>query len=209
MTRLYLNGRTETVRSCTEESCNFVKAMLDPTCTNEDRIKLLQIAAEKHTVLYKDAMNGKGIDRHLFALYVASRGLGYDCKFLAELLMRPWILSTSQTPHTQQTNVPDPNYQGFNDKLCSGGGFMAVAENGYGVSYLFPSDHRIFFHITSRHSSPETDTSRFGKLLFDCLDEIKALFDKKDDKSAKELTTNNQKQYPTSPASIDGKIKSA
>lgn len=177
MTRLYLNGRTETVRSCTEESCAFVKAMLDPNCSVEDKIKCLQVAANKHTILYKDAMNGKGIDRHLFALYVASRGLGYDCKFLGDLLTRPWILSTSQTPHTQQTNVPDPNYGNFNDKLCSGGGFMAVAEHGYGVSYLFPNESRIFFHITSRKSSPETDTSRFGKLLYDSLDEIRALFD--------------------------------
>lgn len=54
---------------------------------------------------------------------------------------------------------------------------MAVAENGYGISYLFPNDHRIFFHITSKHSCPETDTSRIGKLLYDSLDEIKALFD--------------------------------
>lgn len=178
MTRLYLGGRTETVRSCTEESCDFVKAMLDKSCTNEERVKLLHKAAERHTILYKDAMNGKGIDRHLFALYVASKGLGYDCQFLGDLLTRPWILSTSQTPHTQQTNVPDPNWKSFSDKLCSGGGFMAVAEHGYGISYLFPSDHRIFFHITSRHSSPQTNTERFGKLLFDSLDEIKALFDK-------------------------------
>lgn len=177
MTRLYLNGRTETVRSCTEESCKFVLAMLDINCDCKEKIRLLQVAADKHTILYKDAMNGKGIDRHLFALYVASKGLGYDCTFLGDFLTRPWVLSTSQTPHTQQTNVPDPNYKNFNDKLCSGGGFMAVAENGYGISYLFPSDHRIFFHITSRRSSSETDTSRFGKLLFDSLDEIKALFD--------------------------------
>lgn len=183
MTRLYLAGRTETVRSCTEESCNFVKAMLDPNCSNADRIRLLQVAADKHTILYKDAMNGKGIDRHLFALYVASKGLGYECNFLGELLTRPWILSTSQTPHTQQTNVPDPNYESFNNKLCSGGGFMAVAEHGYGISYLFPSDHRIFFHITSRHSSPETDTNRFGKILFESLDEIKALFDNGDEQT--------------------------
>lgn len=179
MTRLYLNGRTETVRSCTEESCDFVRAMLDPQSNNEERIKLLQLAGKKHTVLYQDAMNGKGIDRHLFALYVASRGLGYNCSFLGELLTRPWILSTSQTPHTQQTNVPDPNWKSFTDKLCAGGGFMAVAEHGYGISYLFPSDHRIYIHITSRHSSPETDTSRFGKLLYESLDEIRALFDDK------------------------------
>jgi hypothetical protein len=29
MTRLFLEGRTETVRSCTREACNFVKAMED------------------------------------------------------------------------------------------------------------------------------------------------------------------------------------
>jgi hypothetical protein len=29
MTRLYRDGRTETVRSCTIESCAFVNAMLD------------------------------------------------------------------------------------------------------------------------------------------------------------------------------------
>ena len=189
MTRLYLNGRTETVRSCTDESCAFVLAMLDPNCSTAEKIRLLQVAANKHTILYKDAMNGKGIDRHLFGLYIASRGLGYDCKFLGDLLARTWTLSTSQTPHTQQTNVPDPNYQNFNDKLCSGGGFMAVAENGYGVSYLFPNESRIFFHITSRHSSAETDTSRFGKLLYDSLDEIKALFDEASVDQTKNNTT--------------------
>lgn len=176
MTRLYLQGRTETVRSCTQESCDFVKAMMNPSSSKEERIKLLQKSADLHTILYKDAMNGKGIDRHLFALYVASKGLGYECNFLGDLLTRPWILSTSQTPHTQQTNVPDPNFPSFNDKLCSGGGFMAVADDGYGISYLFPSDHRIFFHITSKHSSSETDTSHFGELLFESLAEIKALF---------------------------------
>lgn len=29
MTRLFLEGRTETVRSCTREACNFVRAMED------------------------------------------------------------------------------------------------------------------------------------------------------------------------------------
>lgn len=31
MTRLFREGRTETVRSCTVESCNFVRTMEDPT----------------------------------------------------------------------------------------------------------------------------------------------------------------------------------
>lgn len=33
MTRLFREGRTETVRSCTVESCQFAKAMDDPTVT--------------------------------------------------------------------------------------------------------------------------------------------------------------------------------
>lgn len=33
MTRLFREGRTETVRSCTTESCNFVLAMVDPSQT--------------------------------------------------------------------------------------------------------------------------------------------------------------------------------
>lgn len=47
---------------------------------DEDKVqkqKLLKRAAEKHQNLYRDAMNGKGIDRHLFALYVACKGFGY------------------------------------------------------------------------------------------------------------------------------------
>ncbi|XP_076412453.1 carnitine O-palmitoyltransferase 1, liver isoform isoform X2 [Peromyscus maniculatus bairdii] len=35
MTRLFREGRTETVRSCTTESCNFVMAMMDPTKTTD------------------------------------------------------------------------------------------------------------------------------------------------------------------------------
>lgn len=33
MTRLFREGRTETVRSCTVESCDFVLAMADPSQT--------------------------------------------------------------------------------------------------------------------------------------------------------------------------------
>ncbi|PNI16377.1 CPT1C isoform 19, partial [Pan troglodytes] len=36
MTRLFLEGRTETVRSCTREACNFVRAMEDKEKTADD-----------------------------------------------------------------------------------------------------------------------------------------------------------------------------
>ena len=49
---------------------------MDKTVSRAEKRRLLAEACEHHQVMYKDAMNGKAIDRHLFALYVASRGMG-------------------------------------------------------------------------------------------------------------------------------------
>lgn len=43
-------------------------------------IQLLRQACTTHQKLYKDAMNGKGVDRHLFGLFVVCKGLGYVSK---------------------------------------------------------------------------------------------------------------------------------
>lgn len=51
----------------------------------EERLKLLKAAAEKHQSLYRLAMTGHGIDRHLFCLYVVSKYLGEDSAFLKEV----------------------------------------------------------------------------------------------------------------------------
>ncbi|CAF4508002.1 unnamed protein product [Rotaria sp. Silwood1] len=98
MTRLFRDGRTETVRSCSIESSLWVKSMEDPTVTKAERIKLLRAACDYHQHQYRDAMSGKGIDRHLFCLYVVSKYLNLDSPFLHQVLQEPWKLSTSQTP---------------------------------------------------------------------------------------------------------------
>uniref|UniRef100_A0A6I8N5Z6 carnitine O-palmitoyltransferase n=1 Tax=Ornithorhynchus anatinus TaxID=9258 RepID=A0A6I8N5Z6_ORNAN len=120
MTRLFREGRTETVRSCTTESCTFVQAMADPSQTVEKKLKLFKLAAEKHQLSYRLAMTGAGIDRHLFCLYVVSKYLAVESPFLKEVLSEPWRLSTSQTPQ-QQVELFDlekhPEY------VSSGGGF--------------------------------------------------------------------------------------
>lgn len=53
------------------------RAFFDKSVSREDKIRLLREACEVHAKMYKDCMNGKGIDRHLFALYVVSKGLDY------------------------------------------------------------------------------------------------------------------------------------
>ncbi|XP_059705185.1 carnitine O-palmitoyltransferase 1, liver isoform [Haemorhous mexicanus] len=170
MTRLFREGRTETVRSCTVESCRFVQAMEDPTESRENTLKFFQQAADKHQHLYRLAMTGAGIDRHLFCLYVVSKYLAVDSPFLKEVLSEPWRLSTSQTPQQHIDLQKNP------EMLSSGGGFGPVADDGYGVSYIILGENMIHFHVSSKISCSETDSHRFGKNIKKAMVDIMGLF---------------------------------
>ncbi|XP_056595433.1 carnitine O-palmitoyltransferase 1, liver isoform isoform X2 [Triplophysa dalaica] len=173
MTRLFREGRTETVRSCTIQTCDFVRAMMNDNITKDEKLKLFKVAAEKHQDMYRLAMTGSGIDRHLFCLYLVSKYLGEDSAFLKEVLSEPWRLSTSQTP-LQQVELFD--LKRHPEFVTSGGGFGPVADDGYGVSYIVLGEDLINFHISSKHSSLETDSHRFGSYIKQALLDILDLF---------------------------------
>lgn len=68
----------------------------------EQRLKLFKLASEKHQHLYRLAMTGSGIDRHLFCLYVVSKYLAVDSPFLKEVSARlpgaAWQVGAAGTP---------------------------------------------------------------------------------------------------------------
>ncbi|KAJ3598099.1 hypothetical protein NHX12_001613 [Muraenolepis orangiensis] len=173
MTRMFREGRTETVRSCTAEAVAFVRAMEEEGQTNVTRLELFRKAADKHQNMYRLAMTGAGIDRHLFCLYIISKYIRMDSPFLEQVLSEPWKLSTSQTPQ-QQLNLVDVNQ--FPRYVGAGGGFGPVADDGYGVSYIIVGENLITFHISSKFSSPETDSFRFGQNIRKAMLDIQALF---------------------------------
>lgn len=173
MTRMFREGRTETVRSCTSESTAFVKAMMKGSYRKEDLQELFRKASEKHQNMYRLAMTGAGIDRHLFCLYVVSKYLGVSSPFLAEVLSEPWSLSTSQIPQFQ-IRMFDPNQ--YPNHLGAGGGFGPVADDGYGVSYMIAGENTMFFHVSSKFSSSETNAQRFGNHIRQALLDIADLF---------------------------------
>ncbi|CAF2342078.1 unnamed protein product [Rotaria sp. Silwood2] len=189
MTRLFRDGRTETVRSCSIESSQWVKSMDDPTVTKDERVKLLRDACDHHQQQYRDAMTGKGIDRHLFCLYVLSKYLEIESPFLQQVLHEPWKLSTSQTPvnyddkHLKKLLAKHPEAAAKYGVVNShslvplGGGFGPVAADGYGVSYIIATEDLIYFHISSNKSSPETDSKRFGKGIRQAMEDMRVLFD--------------------------------
>uniref|UniRef100_A0A670XS81 carnitine O-palmitoyltransferase n=1 Tax=Pseudonaja textilis TaxID=8673 RepID=A0A670XS81_PSETE len=159
MTRLFREGRTETVRSCTVQSCKFVQAMEDPNEIPEKKRNLFKAAAANHQCLYRHAMTGAGIDRHLFCLYVVSKYLAVESPFLKEVLAEPWRLSTSQTPQQHIDLNKNPGME------SSGGGFGPVADDGYGVSYIIVGENLINFHVSSKFSCIETVSTFLGSQL--------------------------------------------
>jgi carnitine O-palmitoyltransferase 1 len=90
--------------------------MDDEKFSTAERVKLLQEACKQHQKGYLEAMTGKGVDRHLFALYVVSKYLEVESPFLKRIFNEPWGLSTSQTPHGQTPKIDVkkyPDLQGF------------------------------------------------------------------------------------------------
>lgn len=174
MTRLFREGRTETVRPCTIESSEWVKAMESGTATTKECIDLLLKACGRHQLGYQDAMCGHGIDRHLFCLYVVSKYLEVDSPFLNEVLSEPWRLSTSQTPHGQ---TPKMDLKKHPKCISAGGGFGPVADDGYGVSYIIAGEDLIFFHISAKKSCGTTSAYRFGENIRQALADMRTMFE--------------------------------
>uniref|UniRef100_A0A671X9I2 carnitine O-palmitoyltransferase n=1 Tax=Sparus aurata TaxID=8175 RepID=A0A671X9I2_SPAAU len=165
MTRLFREGRTETVRSCSNESSAFVKALENGEAEEQCR-PLFRLASERHQNLYRLAMTGAGIDRHLFCLYVVSKYLGVESPFLKEVLSEPWRLSTSQTPVQQMELFDLKNNPEF---ISLGGGFGPVADDGYGVSYIIVGEDMINFHVSSKHSCSQTVSNTFVSFISQCV----------------------------------------
>ncbi|GFR66267.1 carnitine O-palmitoyltransferase 1, liver isoform-like [Elysia marginata] len=84
-------------------------------------------------------------------------------------------LSLPQTPH-QQTDRLDLNKHP--DRICGGGGFGPVTDDGYGVSYMIAGEDTIFFHISCKKSCSHTDSHKFGATLAQSLNDMRDLFSK-------------------------------
>ena len=66
--RVFRQGRTDVIRSCSVESINFAKTMLNPKSTDAEKMLAMSNAINGHQQYAKMTCQGKGIDRHLLGL---------------------------------------------------------------------------------------------------------------------------------------------
>ena len=68
MTKAFLHGRTEAIRTVSEESANFVRTFWAENPAIQ-KIDALRKACQRHTARTKECAKALGQDRHLYALY--------------------------------------------------------------------------------------------------------------------------------------------
>ncbi|KAJ1911813.1 hypothetical protein H4219_005817 [Mycoemilia scoparia] len=169
-TRKYRAGRTETIRSLSIESAEFIKAMKNVSSSNSsnggDGMSLNQIyrlyrnAAHKHTTNTKAASDGFGIDRHLLGLRMAFLKLSSFASSSSsssknpspELISAGGYKLSEKDINTINDFYTDPaftrssswalstSFVPFGDCILACGYSCAQPRRGYGVPYSFDSD---------------------------------------------------------------------
>ncbi|KAI8055789.1 acyltransferase ChoActase/COT/CPT [Syncephalis plumigaleata] len=134
-TRKFKHGRTETCRTVSSDSVAFVKAMEDPALPTDKKAAALRQAVTSHVKYMSDAVEGRGVDRHLFGL----RMLLKSNEEKPEIFTDPaypeschWYLSTSQ----------------LTSEYFDGYGWGEVVPDGYGVAYMI-KENSLHFNVTS------------------------------------------------------------
>jgi len=176
-TRQYARGRTETGRSVSVDSVQFVNAMEDPTVQDRERYQKFQIASKSHIQYAKEASKGFGVDRLFLGLKLLAiqedEKRNKNNKNSEKSFVHP-IFSSGIFQRSSHWNLSTstlaPNY-------ITGISFGPVVEDGYGICYTF-RPHDIIFNISSFHSDPATNTSIFCEKLAENLKRLRLLFEK-------------------------------
>jgi hypothetical protein len=156
LTKQFLHGRTEAMRSSTPKAATFCELWCSRTASKEQKLEALREATAAHSALVKECAAGKGSERHLFALRSLAEKYNLDVPAFfsspAWTTLNHTILSTS--------NCGNPSLRLF--------GFGPVVPDGFGIGYII-KDSAIHFTISSK----SRQTLRFKNVLHKILLEVK------------------------------------
>lgn len=150
--RIFEGGRTETIRSCSLESLEFVQAMTCDKVDNENRLELMKKAVNAHGQYTQMALEGGGVDRHLLGLKLMAieNNMPIPCFFKSPGFTK----STHFRVATSQVASKDAAF------MCYG----PSTRDGYSCCYNPRSDD-MFFAVGAWISNKETCAKRFSASL--------------------------------------------
>jgi len=132
----FKHGRTETIRSASPEAAAMVRCFADAGTSAADRVAALEAAVSRHSKTSRNALVGKGIDRHLFAL-----------KKHAELLGMPSPSIFEDSSYAAMGDIR-MSTSTLSSPALDGGGFGPVSRTSYGIGYGV-EERGVHFHVAS------------------------------------------------------------
>ncbi|MGK3761795.1 MAG: carnitine O-acetyltransferase [Bacillariaceae sp.] len=158
-TRVFLHGRTETTRTVSPASAEFVQGMNDNTLSPDEKINLLSKACASHAQYIGNASKGLGVDRHFLGLSM----LVQDGERMPDLYSDP-VFIRSKRWRVSTSNLTNPTINTW--------GYGEVVPDGVGLSYAVHKDH-LMFGITALKEHGWTE--RLSQYLEDTLCEMRVL----------------------------------
>ncbi|KAI6121053.1 carnitine acetyl transferase [Pisolithus croceorrhizus] len=161
MTKAFLHGRTEAIRTVQPHSVEFTKIFYSEA-SNEEKVNALRKACEGHVALTKECSQGLGQDRHLYALYCLHRR-----QHNGDLDLRHGDVTEDEVQTPPLPSIfADPGWSlPQHRSACLGSG--PVAADGYGIGYIIKENG-----ISVVASSKHLQTRRFLDSLQSYLLEI-------------------------------------
>lgn len=130
MTKTFLHGRTEAVRSVSEASVQFVQEFYSKKATSHQKLESLRAAMKNHTKLTRECSMGLGQDRHLYALECVWDRLHKDEK-------KPRIFTDCGWKTLNHTVISTSNCGNPALRLF---GFGPTVSDGFGIGYIIKED---------------------------------------------------------------------
>lgn len=178
MTKHFFHGRTEAVRTVSEESNNFVHTYFDRNATNKEKLTKLSEACKAHSMQTRLASNGEGVDRHLYALYCLWARLLKQ--YQQGVLNDQYGSAIPEFVGSLPPIFADAGWNKLNDAILSTSncgnpalrlfGFGPVSANGFGIGYIIRDDS-ISFCVASKHRQ----TKRFLATLLCYLNDVESM----------------------------------
>lgn len=178
MTKHFFHGRTEAVRTVSEESNDFVHTYFDRNATNKEKLTKLSEACKAHSMQTRLASNGEGVDRHLYALYCLWARLLKQ--YQQGVLNDQYGSAIPEFVGSLPPIFADAGWNKLNDAILSTSncgnpalrlfGFGPVSANGFGIGYIIRDDS-ISFCVASKHRQ----TKRFLATLLCYLNDVESM----------------------------------
>nr|CDI52336.1 related to CAT2-Carnitine O-acetyltransferase [Melanopsichium pennsylvanicum 4] len=158
-TRLFKHGRTDVIRSFSDEAYNFVRGVREGKDA-KTLYALLTAATKSHNNLTRESSTGKGIDRHMTGLRLLLR---------AEDGEAPAIFSDPLFAESQSWRLSTSGLSA-GDRFAGTGFGTGYPTESYGINYLAGAQ-LLKFGIESKNKA----TTNFAKCLVEALGELRRI----------------------------------